>query len=294
MATWDEFLLLSKYPEINEKIDAIDHLETCGGPVLNALRFISAMGGSVFFGGFTGNDFRGKLIRNKLIKEGVGFPQGFCEEHSLASFAHIWVDQITGKRTVSAIDNSSFIISKEIQQAILSSKSMLIDNRHAGYKMPIVELAQKKGVKIFCDFGSLRPKSLELLPLVDDAILSKKFLSDCFPSLTLHEAMIEIINMGVETVAVTLGENGCIFTDNKKIILAKKAANVQNVVDETGAGDIFHGAWVYGKINNWKLEQVVSFASASAALQCTFLGTQVYRFTIENINSFITGENTVV
>ena len=73
-------------------------------------------------------------------------------------------------------------------------------------------------------------------------------------------------------------------------MLAKKAAIVQNMVDSTGAGDIFHGAWIYGRIKNWKLQRVVNFATAAAALQCTSLGTRVNRFTMENINSFVSNE----
>jgi sugar/nucleoside kinase (ribokinase family) len=43
-------------------------------------------------------------------------------------------------------------------------------------------------------------------------------------------------------------------------------------VDTTGAGDIFHGAFIYGLLQNWPLRQIMTFANAAAALNCTRLG----------------------
>ncbi|WP_176236392.1 carbohydrate kinase family protein [Candidatus Hakubella thermalkaliphila] len=44
------------------------------------------------------------------------------------------------------------------------------------------------------------------------------------------------------------------------------------VVDTTGAGDVFHGAFLHGLLRGWDLERVADFANAVAALKCTRLG----------------------
>jgi len=39
-------------------------------------------------------------------------------------------------------------------------------------------------------------------------------------------------------------------------------------VDTTGAGDVFHGGYIYGLLQDWRLEDVLAFASVAAALKC--------------------------
>jgi sulfofructose kinase len=49
---------------------------------------------------------------------------------------------------------------------------------------------------------------------------------------------------------------------------------VVNCVDTTGAGDVFHGAFCYGVLEGWPIEQILEFANAMAALNCTALGAR--------------------
>jgi sugar/nucleoside kinase (ribokinase family) len=44
------------------------------------------------------------------------------------------------------------------------------------------------------------------------------------------------------------------------------------VIDTTGAGDVFHGAFLVGLQHGWPLRDIVSFSSAVSALKCTQLG----------------------
>jgi sulfofructose kinase len=46
------------------------------------------------------------------------------------------------------------------------------------------------------------------------------------------------------------------------------------VADTTGAGDVFHGAFIYGLIQNWNLEDVIRFAHAVAAMKCMQIGAR--------------------
>ncbi len=44
------------------------------------------------------------------------------------------------------------------------------------------------------------------------------------------------------------------------------------VRDTTGAGDVFHGAYLFGVLQGWELRRTVAFAAAAAALKCRALG----------------------
>ena len=46
-------------------------------------------------------------------------------------------------------------------------------------------------------------------------------------------------------------------------------------IDTTGAGDVFHGGYVFGLLNAWSIKDTVVFASAVAAMKCRKIGAQV-------------------
>jgi ribokinase len=79
-----------------------------------------------------------------------------------------------------------------------------------------------------------------------------------------------LLDEGPETVVVTLGEDGS-FTKTRDEAFHSPAFAVP-VVDTTGAGDVFHGAYLFGLIRGWDLQTTAVFASAAAALKCIRLG----------------------
>jgi sugar/nucleoside kinase (ribokinase family) len=52
----------------------------------------------------------------------------------------------------------------------------------------------------------------------------------------------------------------------------QKAYHVEPIVDTTGCGDVYHGAFLYGLVSGFGLEETMEIASAAAALKATKLG----------------------
>ena len=84
------------------------------------------------------------------------------------------------------------------------------------------------------------------------------------------QAITELRNAGPETVIVTLGDQGGIGRANGRSF--RFNAFAVEVVDTTGAGDVFHRAYIYGLLRGWSTERVIQFAAAVAAIKCTKLG----------------------
>jgi sugar/nucleoside kinase (ribokinase family) len=76
------------------------------------------------------------------------------------------------------------------------------------------------------------------------------------------------------TTVVTCGEDGCFVAakgERGRPAVHVPAYSVE-VVDSTGAGDIFRAGLVYGHLQGWPMLETTRFASAAAALNCTRLG----------------------
>jgi sugar/nucleoside kinase (ribokinase family) len=76
--------------------------------------------------------------------------------------------------------------------------------------------------------------------------------------------------LGPKAVVVTLGPEGCAYLEGKQPVRVS-GFNV-DVVDTTGAGDAFHGAYLFGLLQGWDAGETASFANAVAALNCRALG----------------------
>jgi len=82
----------------------------------------------------------------------------------------------------------------------------------------------------------------------------------------------ELLELGPKTVAVTLGERGCIvLNEHERHVVPGFPVEV---VDSTGAGDAFHGGFVYGLLKGYSLEETARFANACGALNCQAIGAR--------------------
>jgi sulfofructose kinase len=76
------------------------------------------------------------------------------------------------------------------------------------------------------------------------------------------------LNPGV--ICVTLGARGASALDGDRFHISPAAA--VTVVDNTGAGDVFRGAFIYGVLEKWSTPDILRFANATAGTCCTRLG----------------------
>jgi len=96
----------------------------------------------------------------------------------------------------------------------------------------------------------------------------------------------KLLDFGPEVAGVTLGEEGSVFMTKKGELVKQKAFEVQ-VVDTTGAGDVFHGAFCFGVVQGWNLPKIVEFSSAVAALKCRKLGGRAGIPSLGEVEEFI-------
>ncbi|MDP3024352.1 MAG: PfkB family carbohydrate kinase, partial [candidate division Zixibacteria bacterium] len=104
------------------------------------------------------------------------------------------------------------------------------------------------------------------------------------------QACLELKKIGFKCVVITLSEKGCLWTDSRRVNYLP-GFEIE-VVDTTGAGDVFHGAFILGLLKKWKMEKIIELASACAALKCRKLGGREGIPSLKEIQDFLKKRDT--
>ena len=88
-----------------------------------------------------------------------------------------------------------------------------------------------------------------------------------------EKAAMQLIEKGIKNVVITLGEKGAFFANNDEKF-SLPIANLSNpVVDTTGAGDAFNAGFAAALTEGQNIKDALKFASATAGLSTTKIGT---------------------
>lgn len=266
---------LNVYPEEDGKCELIDLHIQCGGPASTALVTLSRLGVKTSFLGSVSDD-----------PSGIGIIKGFKDEDVdcaflkitpgyTSQFAFIAITVKNGNRTIfwhrgsvphlRSIDVNLSLFPKA---KILHLDELMIEAAHEAARQ-----ARDMGLKVVMDAGTMRDGFLELASLVDVLIASERFaeplVGDAVPAEKTLEALRQL---GPNEVVVTLGSKGSIGLCGEEIIF-QEAFSV-DAADTTGAGDVYHGAYIYGLLQGWDMPECMRFASAASAIKCREIGAR--------------------
>jgi sulfofructose kinase len=286
-AAIDRVYRIDSFPERTTKIRALEHMETGGGMAANAAAAIARLGGEVELWSRVGEDDNGVKIRRLLSAVGVDtrYVQPFEDNRSSTSV--ILVDgrgerMIVGSRDVNMPSGTAWLPLERIGEA----GAVLADLRWMEGARVAFEAARKAGVPtvLDADLGG-REALVELLALTDYAIFSEQALDEMSAEEAVSDRLRRVAALGPRHAGVTLGANGYTWLDNGR--LEHHPAFDVEVVDTTGAGDAFHGAFTLGLVEGRPTRESVRRACATAALKCTRLGARAGLPSIDELAAFL-------
>jgi ribokinase len=290
LCTLDYISIVDKFPGPDQKTEARQFSRQGGGPVSTALCALAHFGEKVSFIGKVGNDPEGKIVAAEMARFGVDTSGMIFDSYSRTPRAFIWVDYHSGARTV-VLDRTEIADIRrgepeELKPELLQSCRYLhLDGREAKISYHAAKLARDSGAEIMLDAGSPRDHITELLPLVDHLVVSRTFAESFTDEDEPGKACMKLAAMGFKTVAVTLGKYGCVYAAEGDF--GQQDAFDIEAVDTTGAGDVFHGAYIYGLSKGWAVSDIVEFASAAAAMKCVRIGGRQGIPTVDEIVQFM-------
>jgi len=145
-----------------------------------------------------------------------------------------------------------------------------VDGHDLEATLTAVAWAKQEGIVTVMDADRIDDKIGELIRHIDFLITSSTFPLQFTGIADLPKALVALEQFCGGFVAATLGPDGAVaLVDGSPVYYQGVAVDA---VDTTGAGDVFHGAFIYGLIKGWTVDQIFSFANAVAGLKCTRLG----------------------
>ncbi|HXJ17504.1 MAG TPA: PfkB family carbohydrate kinase [Candidatus Polarisedimenticolia bacterium] len=282
----DTILRLPSFPAPDSKIELLSAEVTPGGQVASAIVACRRWGLRARYVGKIGDDAAGKFQVDEMQREGVD-TRWITVPGCQSQTAYILVDEPSGERTVLwKRDRGIALRPQDLKREwIRGARALLVDGHDTEAAACAARWAHEDNIPVVGDFDNRYPSVEVLLQYVDFPITSKDFPERLTGEMDLLKSLPEIFrNFKCRLIGATLGRLGVLTWDGDRFLLCP--GFLITPVDTTGAGDIFHGAFLYGLIRGWTLEETLQFSCAAAALNCEAQGARGGIAPIERIRNF--------
>jgi sulfofructose kinase len=271
-ATVDYLGLVPHFPEPDDKMAMREFARQGGGLVATALVTLARLGATTRYVGKLGEDDFSRFIREEFEREGVATDALVLRPDVCGRFSFILVEEGTGQRTILHSGHGPAQLAPEelSREAILSGRALLVDTSDPAGALTAAGWARAAGHPVVLDGDKYSPEAHDLAAAVDTAIVSQGYAAAYTGHTDPAAAAGALAEAIPGVVIVTAGRAGA-FAVAGSDRFHQPAFSVP-VKDTTGAGDVFHGAFLYALLQDWDLRRCVTFAAAVAALKCRALG----------------------
>ena len=287
-AALDFVYRIEAFPPVPTKVRSLEHIESGGGMAANAAATIARLGGLVELWSRTGADSAGERIHAFLEQEGVDIRHVRTYEGARSSTSAVIVDGkgerlIIGERDhAMSMDASWLPLERVAEAAAVVSDLRWVEGTRAAFTA-----ARAAGVPTLLDADLGGGGSLdEFLCLADYAIFSGPALDAFAAGGSEQERLRRVLALGVRLAGVTHGAAGYTWASAEGQG-GHQPAFATEIVDTTGAGDAFHGAFAWALAQGHTFADCARIAAAVSALKCRRLGARSGLPTLEELNSFL-------
>jgi sulfofructose kinase len=244
------------------------YLAQGGGLVATALVACARLGARCDLLSLVGTDPIGDQILDELRDEGVSVVGVARVSGAGSPFSFILVDERSGERTIfhRPGDGLQWTGQEDDLAGVAECDVLLVDHVYPALSLAAARVARRHGVPVVADVVPSRVDD-DFLREVQVLIAPRDFASAAALEHDLDAALNAIHALGPPTAVITLGAEGWVASDAAG--RHRGDAYRVPVVDTTGAGDVFHGAFAYGLARGWDIARCADFAAAVAALKCT-------------------------
>ena len=271
VVTVDDLIYVDHYPSPGSKMPIQVQRREGGGLTGTALVAASRLGARCALAGVLGSDELSRFSLQELEREGVDCNPVLRRDGARPIHSLVIVDLSTGQRTIIySIAGYTRLRREEITEELIADCRVLFVDHLAGEGgLRAVELARAQGIPVVADIeGEDRPGVSDLMRQVDHLIvgvdLAQRLTGENGPG----DMVRALSEDGRACCVVTAGERGCWYSEGGRAVRHCPAFRVQ-VVDTTGCGDVFHGAYAACIAQGQSASTAVRLATAAAGIKAT-------------------------
>ena len=258
----------------------------CGGQTATAICACAAFGLSTRYVGVFGSDENGRLMRRTMEDRGIDVTHA-AESDGPNRDAVILVDP-DGRRTVIWHRPDHLDLPPErLRPEALDARVMHVDDDDPLLALNAARLASTSRIAITTDLEHVTDSTEELIATVTYPIFEQHAPGKLTGESDPERGLRKLRRLTPNLLCITLGEKGAVALEGDHFHIAP--AFEVNVVDNTGAGDVFRAAFIYGLLQGWGVPERLRFANAAAAVSCTRLGAIPSVPTLHEVHSLLRG-----
>jgi sulfofructose kinase len=293
LCTLDVLIRTETLPTWHERIRVDQVSLDGGGPTGTALCAAAKLGVRAGFIGTAGTDQNAAQKLKSLQSFGLDISQVVRREGPENQIALVYVNKKTGERVFNVLQRfyDHPLKPQELDRDyITQAELMLMEGYHYEAGLAAASWMHEAGKKVVMDGGethqpTLDPKKRHLVATTDILISSIGFAEALTGEPDFLQAGKAALGFGPEIVVITRGEEGSYYF-SEEMTFHTPAFSVP-VLDTTGAGDVFHGAFITGLLKGWTPKTICRFAAATAAIKCTGLGGRSAIPTFTQVQHFL-------
>jgi sugar/nucleoside kinase (ribokinase family) len=289
VASVDDLLYVARHPGADGKAPVHERRRAFGGLTATALVAAARLGARCAFAGRLGLDELSTAVAENFAREGIDTARAPRDPIGGIVHATIVVAAQPPSRAIyfAATGAVGAHDSLPSEEAILAAKVLFLDHCGVPGGLRATRIARRHGVSVVADLeDDSDPLFSELLAEIDHLVLSREFAAQ-ITGLDDPTAMARRLwSPRRAAIVITGGAEGCWWTGDGEEVLHQRAFPV-TVIDTTGCGDVFHGAYAAGLAQGLSAPERIRRAAAAAALKATRPGGQAGCPSARELDAFL-------
>ncbi len=290
VCTLDHLMTVPNMPGDNVNMRGSAYLQQPGGLASCALVAAARLGAKTKIIARIGDDDAGRFIRRDLESEGVDTSLLRTRPGGSSHVSLILVNENSGDRSIiTRLPSAAPIGLDEISRRDITQAKVLFVDNISELTLEAARWAREAGMHVVLDPAQPYEQIKDLLDFVDVPIVPQQWARAWMPNRPLSTVAETLRRAGAAIAVVTMGERGSLVSWEGG--LEHVPAFSVDVVDTTGAGDAYHGGFMFALLQDWEVPAMARFASAVGSLNCRALGGRQALPTRHEVDAMIAMSN---